>query len=353
MTIRRPVWWKQQADPDRVRFELNQGRGRDSIFGRVFDGKPVPTFPENALERRAMARLAWSASTSALGSRKRSGSRTRTAAARERTMSRHGLFVCLTLTCLTAFTAAGLAQNAPAKSPEQQDAENREDLVIANNILADQGVVDGFGHVSVRSVKDPSHYFISRSRAPALVAADDIMEYDLDDNAIDPRGRASYLERFIHSEIYKLRPDVQAVIHSHSPAVVPFGVSDVALKPISHMGGFLVREVPVFEIREAGGNETDMLIRNKALGAALAKKLGSGTVVLMRGHGDTVVGQSLKTAVFHAIYTEQNARLQAEALRLGGKITFLNEVEAGKIGAQNDLLVDRPWEIWKSRAMAR
>lgn len=241
----------------------------------------------------------------------------------------------------------------PSQTPEQQDAENIADLVTANHILADQNVVDGFGHVSVRSVKNPNHYFISRSRAPALVEADDIMEYDLDDNAIDARGRASYLERYIHSEIYKARPDVQSVIHSHSAAVIPFGVSDVPLKPVSHMGGFLIRAVPVFEIREAGGNETDMLVRNKALGAALAKKLGSGTVVLMRGHGNAVTGQSLKTAVFHAIYTEQNARLQAEAMRLGGNVTYLNEAEAAKIGAQNDLLVERPWGIWKNRVQLR
>lgn len=241
---------------------------------------------------------------------------------------------------------------AMAATPDKEDAERIADLVLANHIIADQGVVDGFGHISVRSAKNPNHYFISRSRAPALVSSDDIMEYDLDDNPIDARGRASYLERFIHSEIYRIRPDVQSVIHSHSPAVIPFGVSDVPLRPISHMGGFLIRQVPVFEIREAGGNETDMLIRNKALGAALAKKLGNGTVVLMRGHGNTVVGQSIKTAVFHAIYTELNARLQAEALRLGGKITFLNEVEAAKIGEQNDKLVDRPWEIWKNQAFS-
>jgi HCOMODA/2-hydroxy-3-carboxy-muconic semialdehyde decarboxylase len=245
-----------------------------------------------------------------------------------------------------------LAQAASVKSPEQEDVERIADLVIANHILADQGVVDGFGHISVRSAKDPKHYFISRSRAPALVSADDIMEYDLDDHPIDARGRVSYVERFIHSEIYKARPDIQAIVHSHSPAVIPFGVSEVPLRPISHMGGFLVKDVPVFEIRESGGNETDMLIRNGALGAALAKKLGTGAVVLMRGHGDTVVGGSIKTAVFHAIYTEFNARLETEALRLGGKITFLNEVEAAKSGEQLEKLVDRPWEIWKSQALA-
>ena len=246
------------------------------------------------------------------------------------------------LACLTVCGTVGLAQNTPAKTAEQEDAERIADLVLANHILADQGL-DGFGHVSVlRSAKNPDHYFISRARAPALVSAADIMEYDFDDHPIDARGRNSYIERFIHSEIYKVRPDVQAVVHSHSPAIIPFGVTDVPLKPTSHMGGFLIKEVPVFEIREAGGNETDMLIRDKELGAALARKLGAGTVVLMRGHDDAVVGQSIKHAVLHAIYAEFNARIEADALRLGGKVTFLNEVEAGKMRAAIDSAVERP-----------
>jgi HCOMODA/2-hydroxy-3-carboxy-muconic semialdehyde decarboxylase len=265
---------------------------------------------------------------------------------------RGGVLLFAALACISVWVTPSLAQDAPMKTAEQEDSERIADLVLANRILADQGVVDGFGHVSVRSARNPKHYFIARSRAPALVTADDIMEYDLDDQPIDSRGRTPYLERFIHSEIYKVRPDVQSVIHGHSPAVIPFGASDVPLRPISHMAGFLVREVPVFEIRATGGNETDLLIRNKALGAALAQKLGNATVVLMRGHGDTVVGQSIKTAVFHAIYTEVNARMEAEALRLGGKITFLNEIEAAKIGEQFDKLVDRPWEIWKIQALS-
>jgi ribulose-5-phosphate 4-epimerase/fuculose-1-phosphate aldolase len=255
------------------------------------------------------------------------------------------------IACASAMTLV-TTQPAMGMTPEQEDAQRIADLVLANHILADQRVVDGFGHISVRSAKNPNHYFISRSRAPELVTADDIMEYDLDDHPIDARGRSSYLERFIHSEIYQARPDVQAVVHSHSAAVIPFSVSDVPLRPISHMAGFLGRQVAVFEIREAGGNETDMLIRNKPLGAALAMKLGQGTVVLMRGHGDAVVGNSIKTAVLHAIYTDLNARLQAEAMRLGGKITYLNEVEAAKIGELNDQQVDRPWEIWAQQARA-
>jgi len=263
------------------------------------------------------------------------------------------LLTLVTLAGVGIWTTTTFTQTVPAKTPDQEDVERIADLVLANHILADQNVLDGFGHVSVRSAKNPNHYFISRSRAPAMVSADDIMEYDFDDHAIDARGRSSYVERFIHSEIYKVRPDVQAVVHSHSPAVIPFGVSSIPLRPISHMGGFLIKEVPVFEIREAGGNETDMLVRNEELGAALAKKLGNATVVLMRGHGDAVVGQSLKHAVFHAIYAEFNAHIQSDALKLGGKVTYLNEAEAAKIGAINDTLVDRPWEIWKTQALSR
>jgi ribulose-5-phosphate 4-epimerase/fuculose-1-phosphate aldolase len=255
------------------------------------------------------------------------------------------------MACNVGVVAPCPAQES-AKTPEQEDVDRIAELVLANHILVNQGVLDAFGHISVRSAKNPNHYFISRSRAPALVSADDIMEYDLDDHPIDARGRASYIERFIHSEIYRARPDVQSVVHSHSAGVIPFGVSDVPLKPISHMSGFLVRAVPVFEIREAGGDETDMLIENASLGAALAKKLGSGSAVLMRGHGDVVVGNSIKLAVFHAIYTEVNARLQAEALRLGKHIVFLNEAEAAKVAAVNDKQVDRPWDLWKSQALS-
>lgn len=261
------------------------------------------------------------------------------------------VLLLVVMVCSMGVVTPGQAQES-AKTPEQEDAERIADLVLANRILVNQGVLDAFGHISVRSAKNPNHYFISRSRAPALVSADDIMEYDLDDHPIDARGRASYIERFIHSEIYKARPDVQSVVHSHSVGVIPFGVSDVPLKPISHMSGFLVRAVPVFEIREAGGDETDMLIENASLGAALAKKLGSGSAVLMRGHGDAVVGNSIKLAVFHAIYTEVNAHLQAEALRLGKNIVFLNEVEAAKVAAVNDKQVDRPWDLWKSQALS-
>ena len=226
-----------------------------------------------------------------------------------------------------------------------------EDLVAANRILYDQGVVDGFGHVSVRHDKRPGHFLLARSMAPGLVAAADIMEFDREGEAVDPQGRTPYLERFIHSEIFKTRPEVQAVVHSHSPSVIPFGVVAVGLQPIYHMSSFLGAGVPVFEIREAGGAATDMLIRDPALGAAVARKLGGSAVVLMRGHGNVVVGQSIEQVVFRAIYTEINAKLQAEALRLGqGEVAFLNAEEAAKATATNNLVLSRAWELWKQQA---
>jgi ribulose-5-phosphate 4-epimerase/fuculose-1-phosphate aldolase len=233
------------------------------------------------------------------------------------------------------------------------DAELIGDLVAANRILASQGVLDGFGHVSARHDKDPGRFLLARSMAPALVTAGDIMEFDLDSNLIDGRGRTAYLERFIHGEIYRVHPQVQAVVHSHSPAVIPFGVVGVALRPIFHLGGFLGVGVPVFEIRDAGGLTTDMLIRNATLGAALAKTLGSAPVALLRGHGNVVVGRSVREAVFRAIYTEVNARLESEALRLGnGQVVFLNEEEAKAAAETNSAQIGRPWELWKVEALA-
>jgi ribulose-5-phosphate 4-epimerase/fuculose-1-phosphate aldolase len=229
-----------------------------------------------------------------------------------------------------------------------------DDLVTANRILADQGVVDGFGHISARDPRNPNRFLLARSMAPALVTTADIMEFDLDGNAIDARGRVSYLERFIHSEIYKARPEVRAVVHSHSPAVIPFGVVGVPLQPIFHLGGFLAGGVPVFEIRETGGPATDMLVRNPDLGAALAKTLGDAPAALLRGHGNVVVGDSIKEAVFRAVYTEVNARLESEAIRLGGgQVVFLNEEEAKAAAETNSEQVGRPWELWKARALAK
>jgi ribulose-5-phosphate 4-epimerase/fuculose-1-phosphate aldolase len=233
------------------------------------------------------------------------------------------------------------------------NAELIDDLVAANRILANEGVLDGFGHVSVRDDRNPDRFLLARSMAPALVTAADLLEFDLDGNPVDAHGRTAYLERFIHSEIYRAHPLVQAVVHSHSPAVIPFGVVGVKLQPIFHLGGFLGAGVPVFEIRDAGGAATDMLIRNAALGAALARTLGDAAVALLRGHGDVVVGRSVREAVFRAVYTEVNARLESEALRLGeGRAVFLNEEEAAAAASTNSQQIGRPWELWKARALA-
>jgi HCOMODA/2-hydroxy-3-carboxy-muconic semialdehyde decarboxylase len=228
-----------------------------------------------------------------------------------------------------------------------------DDLVAANRILVDQGVLDGYGHVSVRRPADPQRYLMSRSIAPELVTAADVMEYDLDSNPVDARGRATYLERFIHGEVYRVRPDVQAIVHDHSPSVIPFGVSTAPLRPLYHMSAFLGGGVPVFDIKTASGQSTDMLVRTAALGKSLAQTLGTRPVALMRGHGAVVVGASLPLVVFRAVYTEMNARLQAQALALGGPVTYLDDEEARRAEASVGGTVTRPWELWRRKALGR
>lgn len=222
------------------------------------------------------------------------------------------------------------------------------DLVTANHILANEGVFDGFGHVSLRHDQNPERFWIARSMAPSLVTAEDIVECDFEGVVHDSQGRKSYLERFIHCAIFKARPDVMAIIHSHSPAIIPFGVTGARLRPICHMSGFLGSTTPVFEIRDTVGESSDMLIRNHALGEALAQTLGGHAVALLRGHGNVVVGHSIKQAVFRAIYTESNARLQAQAMQMGEPV-FLSEDEARNSDETNSGQIERPWQLWKSK----
>jgi len=223
-----------------------------------------------------------------------------------------------------------------------------DDLVVANRILAGLGVVDGFGHISVRHPEHPDRYFLSRSRAPEQVTHDDIMLFDLKSVPQNDDTRAPYLERFIHGEIYARRPDVGSVVHSHAAAVVPFAASKVELKPIYHMSSFLHTGAPVFEIREKFGM-TDMLIRNGAQGAALAETIGTGAVVLMRGHGYCVVGADIAEAVFRAYYTQVNAELQQRAVGLGGEISFLADEEGALYDETNRKVIGRPWGLWKAK----
>ena len=241
---------------------------------------------------------------------------------------------------------------AAAQQAAPNIAELIDEFVVANRILADQGVIaDGFGHLSVRSPVDPGRFFMSRARAAGLVTPEDVMELDLGGKPLEERGLPMFSERFIHAEIYKARPDVNAVVHSHAPALLPFGVTGTPLRPVSHMAGFMVRAAPVFEIREAGGEATDMLVRTPQLGAALAKVLGQAPVVLMRGHGFNTVGTSIRQAVSRAIYAEINARILAEALKMGS-VVYLNESEAANIAKTNDTSIGRSWEIWKVKAVA-
>ena len=220
-------------------------------------------------------------------------------------------------------------------------------LVVANRVLYDQGVVDGLGHVSVRHDSVPGVFLLSCNRAPALVRREDIVCYDYDGEAVSNTTQRPYLERFIHAEIYRARTDVLAIVHSHSPSVIPIGATGHRLRPISHMAGFLGAGSAHFEIRDAA-EETDMLVRNPALGAALAKSLGGCSCVLMRGHGSTVVGTSVEQVVYRAIYAEINAKLQLQAATLG-PATYLSEREAELAAAVNDTQIQRAWDLWRRR----
>lgn len=224
-----------------------------------------------------------------------------------------------------------------------------DDLARANHILYDQGILDAFGHVSVRAPHDADGFLLAQNMAPALVTAADILRFDGAGEALGSDAPV-YLERFIHAALYRRRPDVGAVVHSHAASVLPFGVVGAApLCPICHMAGFLRHDTPVYEIRDAAGEASDMLIRNVALADTLADTLADQPVVLMRGHGMTVVGATLREAVFRAVQTEANARIQLAAQALGDP-TFLTPAEARAADAANVGQIGRAWDFWAIRA---
>jgi HCOMODA/2-hydroxy-3-carboxy-muconic semialdehyde decarboxylase len=254
--------------------------------------------------------------------------------------------------------APGIEQRAasvqtPPTSGRPVDPALIEDLVAANRILAQQGVLDESGHVSIRHPANPSRYLMARSLSPALVTAEDIMEFDLDSSPVDQRGRRLALERFTHGEVYKVRQDVNAVIHTHSPSVIPFSVTSVPLRPIILPAAFLWTGVPVFEPRNAGVPAADMLIRNRDLGKALATVLGDKRVALLRGHGNVVVGPDVRTAVRYAIYTETNARLLITTIGLGGGPINYISAEEGAARDRDPGIPARAWELWKSKALGK
>jgi HCOMODA/2-hydroxy-3-carboxy-muconic semialdehyde decarboxylase len=246
--------------------------------------------------------------------------------------------------------AAASSVGDSAKAPLATDPELIEDLVAANHILFDQGVLDAFGHVSVRHPQDPQRFLLCRNMAPALVAAGDIVQFELDGTPIDAAGRSVYLERFIHGQIYRARPDVMAVVHSHSPSVVPFSVvKEAPLRALCHVAAFIGTGAPVFEIRDAGGDGTSLLVTDNQLGEALATSLGEESLVLMRGHGSTVVADTLRKVVYRAVYAEINARAQIQATQLGA-ITFLSEAEVRTATETVETQVARAWDLWKKKA---
>jgi ribulose-5-phosphate 4-epimerase/fuculose-1-phosphate aldolase len=257
---------------------------------------------------------------------------------------------CVVVAALLWGLSDAAAQTAPT-SAGQVPAALVEDLVTANRILNDRGVLDAYGHVSIRHPADPKRYLMAHAIAPGLVTADDIMEFDLDSNPVDRRGRSMFVERFIHGEVYKVRPDVNSVIHTHSMGVIPFSITQTPLRPVIHNASFLHVGVPVWEIRDAGGT-TNMLVRDGKLGQSLAAVLGDRPVALMRGHGNVVVGPSVRVATARAVFTDENARMQAVALTFGGPVKYISSGE----GALRDADPGDParaWELWKANVMKK
>jgi HCOMODA/2-hydroxy-3-carboxy-muconic semialdehyde decarboxylase len=273
-------------------------------------------------------------------------------------MKNHTL-VAVTIAAVAAITVALAGQTAKPTAPAG-NGTLLDDLVVANRILANENILDGLGHVSVRSLTNPNHFFQSRDLAPGLVTAADILEYDLDGSPVNPKGPASVRERFIHGAIYKARPDVKSVVHSHMPSVLPFTDVTTPLRPMYHMAAFLVPGVPIFEIRNVQGH-VGMLVDDNTSGEALAKTLGDKTVALLRGHGAAIVGSSIPDAVSNAIFLDVNARVQSQAVALGGNIHYLtqadlapptpNQQPSALPGSQG--YYPRSWGIWKQRAIGK
>jgi len=267
-------------------------------------------------------------------------------------LSRIGLASLVLASLLTVSTAAS-AQNAPPTSAGPPDPKLVEDLVAAYRILADHNLLDGWGHVSVRHDKNPNRYLMARGMSADMVTAKDIIEFDLDSRPVDTHGlpmSALFTERYIHGEIYKHRPDVVAVVHTHAPSIIPFGDTKVPLQPMYHRAAFIAFGVPVFEIRDKAGM-TDMLIRNAKLGEYLAGVLGDHPAVLMRGHGAAITAPTLQRVVARTIFLSLNAQLQAEAMKMGAPITYLDLEEAKLIEAREGHGLARTWEGWKHKVM--
>ena len=231
-----------------------------------------------------------------------------------------------------------------------------DDLIVANQILSHEGIVDGLGHISVRHPERPDRFLLGRDLAPSLQTAADLVEYDVDGKAVSATAPVGVSERFIHAAIYKARPDVMSVVHAHTPSVLAFAVSNIPLRPVYHMATFLIgANIPMFEIRKVPGS-TGMLVGTNELGTALAQVLGDKPVALLRGHGFVVVGPSIPEAVSRSIFLDVNARVQAQAMALGGSVNLLTALDAGALGGQSSgpgqpIVYPRSWWYWKERAL--
>jgi len=230
------------------------------------------------------------------------------------------------------------------------DAETIADLVLAYKILVNEAVLDSFGHISARSPANPERFLLPRAMPPSLVEAEDVLAFSVESSQPeDARGRRVNGERYLHGEIYKARPDVKAVVHSHSQAVIPFSLTGVALRPVIVQAGFMPLRIPNFEIRDVRDNGRGMQITDMARGAALAKTLAGGPLALMRGHGNVVVGSSVKQATVFAAYTDINARMQAQALQLDRNIMAMDEPE---LFEPWEFDINRPWENFRQKLIS-
>lgn len=258
------------------------------------------------------------------------------------------LFVISTsLLMASACLAQSTATTPIVRSPAASGPSAEEELALANRILANEGIFDAYGHVSIRDPRNPARFLLARSMPPGTVTAKDILTYDLDAKPVRADAPAGYSERFIHSEIYRARPEVMAIVHCHAPELIPFSVTNVELRPVAHMAAFLGEGVPVFEIRKGAGM-TDMLIRNPALGKALAETLADKPAALLRGHGAVVVASNLHIVTGRAYYMNLNARLQYQGLQLsGGSIVYLEPEEARLTAPQDGY--ERAWAHFKSK----
>jgi len=256
------------------------------------------------------------------------------------------LFLCLLIVTTNTFAAS--VQEQMAQDPKIKTAI--EELVIANHILYDQNAVDGYGHISVRNPANPNTFFLARSIAPSSVKVEDIIEFDMSGKALNGDNRTAYGERFIHSGILKNRPDINSVIHGHAPPILPYGLTGTTLKPVYHMSSFLGEGAPIFEIRNFAkpNPDTDMFISNVELGNALSQTMGLQYFVLMRGHGYAAGGDSIKKAVFRAIYAIQNASIQSEAMKMG-QVQYLTPGEAAISQETIEKTIGRPWQLWTER----